>query len=206
MSFHQWWSSIYQEVDLHLPLFYNMPVGLRFEIGPAEWDTNHPNYFKIAKQRAKIIWDDLFKLEDEVYVILQKFDNYNNIYRRHRFLERYFHKRPNQLFYEVLSNPYDEEDDETTLHRFAAKTTIANVRKVAWIQKCIYKDFGGAGIFNDFQLYIARIRDGVVYYLYDDRGLDVVGHSKESLQAIYNAHSSMLLNYDRERIDEQFKL
>ncbi|RFA31782.1 hypothetical protein CAI16_19845 [Virgibacillus dokdonensis] len=104
-----------------------------------------------------------------------------------------------------MSNPYDEEDD-TRLHRFAVKTTIANVRKVVWIQKCIYKDFCGAGIFNDFELYIARIRDGVVYYLYDDRGLDVVGHSKESLQAIYNAHSSILLDYDRERIDQQFKL
>ncbi|WP_170875357.1 DUF3885 domain-containing protein [Virgibacillus pantothenticus] len=205
MTFHQWWSSIYQN-GLLAPLFYTMPVGLRFEIGPVEYSTSDPNYFKIAEQRAQMIWNDLFKPEEEVYVVLQKYHARTKTYRRHRFLDRYFYERPAlcQLSYEVLPNPYDDEDDETKLHRFAVKTTVANVKKRAWIQKCIWKDFTGKGIFNDFELYIVRIKDGVVYYLYDDRGLDVAGKAKAPLQALYDSRTSFLLEYDRQRMDQQF--
>jgi Domain of unknown function (DUF3885) len=206
MTFNQWWKSMYQS-DLHAPLFYTMPVGLRFEIGPVEYSTDDANYFKIAEQRARTIWNDLFAPEDEVYVVLHIFHSPGLVYRRHRFLERYFYERPSlsQLTYEVLPNPYDEEDNDTKLHRFSIKTTIANVRKRAIIQKSVWKDFTGTGFFNDFELYILRIKDGVVYYLYDDRGLDVVGNSTAPLQALYDTHTSLLLDYDIERMKQQFQ-
>lgn len=45
----------------------------------------------------------------------------------------------------------------------------------------------------------------LTFQMYDDRGLDVIAADKEILRPIYKKHNDLILGYDRERIDKQFK-
>jgi hypothetical protein len=45
----------------------------------------------------------------------------------------------------------------------------------------------------------------IIYYLYDDRGLNVISNNKEALLPLYNKYNSWILDYDRALIDHIFK-
>jgi hypothetical protein len=53
-------------------------------------------------------------------------------------------------------------------------------------------------------LYIADLDRGLVLYVYDDRGMDVVGPSKAALVPHYQAFNTWLFDYDRPRMDAVF--
>ena len=54
------------------------------------------------------------------------------------------------------------------------------------------------------ECYIINDTTGLVFHLYDDRGLDVVSENKESLHKLYQTHSKLILEYDRNRISNMF--
>lgn len=44
----------------------------------------------------------------------------------------------------------------------------------------------------------------IIFYMYDDRGLDVIAKDKEQLKTVYKDFNTWILDYDRERIDKIF--
>ena len=47
---------------------------------------------------------------------------------------------------------------------------------------------------------------GVVFYVYDDRGMDIMALTPEPLMAVYRKYNSWVLDYDRPRIEGAFGL
>jgi len=45
----------------------------------------------------------------------------------------------------------------------------------------------------------------LILHMYDDRGLDLIARHRSDLQAIYDAHKSWVLDYDRHRIERVFE-
>ncbi|MBY0029243.1 DUF3885 domain-containing protein [Priestia aryabhattai] len=43
-----------------------------------------------------------------------------------------------------------------------------------------------------------------MYFLYDDRGCDVLASNKESIRFFYEEYNNWILDYDREEIDLLF--
>lgn len=50
-----------------------------------------------------------------------------------------------------------------------------------------------------------KYRRWYLYYVYDDRGADLIAASKETLRQIYQNFSQWILNYNREQIDKLFE-
>jgi len=53
-------------------------------------------------------------------------------------------------------------------------------------------------------LYVADVERGLLLYVYDDRGMDVIGPSKDSLEPYYREFGKWLLDYDLPRMDATF--
>lgn len=53
-------------------------------------------------------------------------------------------------------------------------------------------------------LYLADLDRGLVLLVYDDRGMDVIGPSKEATVDLYRNFNPWLLDYDRPRMDRTF--
>ena len=58
--------------------------------------------------------------------------------------------------------------------------------------------------FTNYAVYFVCTKDTVIFHLYDDRGADLVADKKEKIQHIYHKMNDLILDYDRETIDNVF--
>lgn len=55
-------------------------------------------------------------------------------------------------------------------------------------------------------VFLISLNEGIIFYLYDDRGLDIVSLNKQSLKPIYERFKDWLLDYDIDRMKETFEI
>ncbi|MFL0198907.1 DUF3885 domain-containing protein [Clostridium sp. WILCCON 0269] len=70
-------------------------------------------------------------------------------------------------------------------------------------EEIILGDLGGL---QDFvaSVYLFDVENHVMLHLYDDRGLDIVAHDKNTLMSLYEKLNAWVLDYDRKQIDKVF--
>lgn len=55
-----------------------------------------------------------------------------------------------------------------------------------------------------YPIYFVNETKGTIYYVYDDRGCDLLGVDTEVIRWVYEEFNDWILDYDRPRIDEVF--
>jgi len=194
---------------LEHPILYHAPIGIRFEIGDEEdgiytkRGKANPVYVEKAFHRAKEIFDSLPAFD------LLRFDIYT---------EDRTEWPPRPLDLEDLSNiglPQPKEkrtdifhDDEGEDFEIEVLYWDLSYQKIDFdklLTEIIKADIGG---FNELAsaIYFVNTKEKIMYHLYDDRGLDVVAGTVETLQPYYENYNAWLLEYDREEIDQIFKV
>lgn len=69
------------------------------------------------------------------------------------------------------------------------------------------KDFNRKPSLNAHdECFFIDMKNGIILNQYDDRGLEVVSTSKDTLLPLYQNHYNWILKYDLKRIDETFLL
>lgn len=58
--------------------------------------------------------------------------------------------------------------------------------------------------FSSKQIFFINIDKKLIFNMYDDRGLDVIGVDLKTIKALYHKHNDWILDYDHKRIDNQF--
>ena len=186
------------------PLFYNAPIGIRFEIGCAGtaflYDRSiNPDYISKALHRARTIYKslphepnilriDIYSEEEPTsqHITLQNLSLLNLQYPSEvvedSFVEdgvKYTHQH---LYWDLLQTDYDVD---------------------YLIEKIIWADMGGfAGLCSN--VYFINTDNSILFHLYDDRGADIVAKEKNSLKPLYDDFNDWILSYDREKIDAIF--
>jgi hypothetical protein len=56
----------------------------------------------------------------------------------------------------------------------------------------------------DDEVFFINTENQVIFYLYDDRGLDIVAKEKRVLSDLYHRYNDWILVYDRREIDQVF--
>lgn len=190
--------------QLETPIFYNAPIGISFEIGSTE---------KIYLKRGKI----------NLAYIEQAFNRVSKIY--HHFPASDLLRiviYPNERIYQqqlldlndftniglplpkerVFENIIlDEEEYEQEHLYWELPSQEIDVDKL--LTEIIKSDIGG---FNELAsaVYFINTKEKVLFYLYDDRGLDVVVEKAENLKSLYDEYHAWILDYDRDEIDIVF--
>lgn len=182
------------------PLFYSWPIGIRFEIGQMKSGTFDTEYFQAAHSRAMEIFQAVFT-EKSLTVAYQEYSKGRKKIRRSNYvLQQIKSSLHNHIKFSKVSDPYFKEK-KAHINRAAltCKTSDVDVSNILW--ETVRLDFSGTKIETT---YFINEQQTIVLFLYDDRGMDLIGSSIEVLQPYYHMFNDYILDYDREKIDNTF--
>lgn len=198
----EYFQKVVGEFGMHAlkhPLFYHAPIAIRFEIGGAEpvyleaGGTN-PAYICGALTRALSIYEALPEkphiLRIDGYPDGETKEELTKIICRHTGLPE-----PHEIRTETIEEKAERLELYWNLSQmdFVPETLLREI---------IRSDIGG---WNGLSSNVFFLADGpVLYHLYDDRGLDVLGGTQETLLPLYTRFSDWILDYDRAQIDAVF--
>ena len=192
---------------LEHPLFYYAPVGIRFEIGgeepiyldrsAAKLRTN-PAYVQGALDRAAAIYRALPAMPD-----LLRIDGYPDEEPAESLLTVIQQRMGLPVPDEQLPAIELGEDGDTHAQvQFYWDLSGITFQPEQLLQEIILGDIGG---WSGFVSSVYLTGPGpFLYHLYDDRGLDVLGSSRELLLPLYHQFHGWILEYNLEQIDRVF--
>lgn len=197
-------------------MYYKNKFSLRFELGSPEiglWidrdrEIINEDYFRVAFQRALGIFQSAFQPDDEIKLCYQIYsDGRKKIKKGDYFFKLVKNVMCRQIMFTKHRDIYSDDLNHKSYHwkrvtisgLFASELDSKRI-----IETLINTDFGVRGHNLRGELYIVNCTKGLVFNIYDDRGLDIVADNKESLIPIYHEQNSLLLGYDKERMDSVF--
>ncbi len=195
-------------LNLKSPLFYDTEYSIRFEIGDPNIECFSDEYFMLALERAQILWLDVFGNDEVIKVIV---DSYVPVISRDKYdltdytnIAEYFMDTFSLVYNMIIPNKYEEDDQEGVLFRQVYMGCIKDLDIHDLLLRKLRCDTSLEPKFEE-EIFFVSEDNSIVYFLYDDRGLDVASHSIENLRMLYNRRNSWILDYDRELIIERFK-
>ena len=194
------WKKIGNE-RLQQPIFYESPIGLRFEIGDPNISTDNPAYFRAAYLRAAYIYHQAAPFDTLLWILYRCADTETDV---QTLCQQFCEITHLPMSVEIYTQETIDIDNEPLTRIFLfwdMETTPPSIDKL--LQAIIHTDFHG---FRELSsaVFFLNTTDHILYYLYDDRGLDVVAETKESILPLYQQFQNWLLDYDRNRMQSIF--
>lgn len=185
------------------PIFYYCHTGIRFEIGVGDIYDNDSSpskeYVENALNRVITIYNEGIKcpslLTWEVYP--------QNDGEKHNFQIIFQEKIASILPQEEYSQDIKVDGNTTKITEFYWDLKKSKIPMEKVFREIILGDLGGVQEFVS-SVYLFDIENHVMLHLYDDRGLDIVAHDKNTLMPLYQKLNTWILDYDREQIDKIF--
>ena len=207
-EYRQFLNDHFKKLKIKANLFYNWKFGLRFNLQNGETDTEE--YFEEVAKRANTIFENSFEKTDNVFLVYM---DYKYKRRKIRFSNFTFNQidnlRKTEVDYSKKSRIYEPNDKFDLRNIAVIKLTADRINYKNILTAIANSDFPprqpSLGFLTSKEVYFINIDKKLVFYMYDDRGLDLISSDKETLKAIYTKYNSWLLEYDREQIDRQFE-
>ena len=209
-----------------IPRFYGTPVGIRFELSGimGTWSEElgrERNDYELAKcieqatKRSTALFEAAFpEFEDGWFIgrasvaqtMRQRIGRFRLPSRRAALnhLDSFVPvEARSKLVIDVVPNwrNEDSEDDQPLLE---ASLSIAP-RSMSWqpvLAERSAAELGGVDL--GWETYFVSRVSGIVFHMYDDRGLDIIAPDAAAIRPIYTNFDDWVLDYDRERIDAVF--
>ncbi|QSX34831.1 DUF3885 domain-containing protein [Shewanella avicenniae] len=195
----------FPNLKIEKPLFYNWPIGLRFEIGPDEIELCE-EYFETAHKRAVTIFEFVFSQGDEIEIIYQQYSDGRKKIRKGNFIYKQISlKQKEQVHCSDIRDIYELEykcECWKRLNIFNLKIEDIDYKNI--LLSLVNTDFGSRKPSMRGECYFINRTKSVILNLYDDRGMDVISATKESLLPLYKYKNEWLLDYDREKMNSVF--
>lgn len=192
------------------PIFYNAPIGIRFEIGADEpvyitdsadsEETMNPKYVAMALKRAYALYVTLPHPPD-----ILRIDTYPDEERARQdgTIEK--------LVDLGLCRPQEqksiyvrwEADGDTVKQLQSYWNVTESFRPQTLLREIIKADIGGISALVS-NVYFVNSVDFVLFHLYDDRGADLIASNKEPLRPIFEKFNDWILDYDKEQVKRTF--
>jgi hypothetical protein len=183
---------------LKKPLFYNWEFGLRFDLQDFnKIDTEE--YFVEGIKRSIELFECIFDNSDRIYILYRIHKGYYG--KNKKFYNKIFSEINEKECFEE-ANIYDEEDIYKT---FIGKTIVSKINYEYIITAIENSDFGSRKPNMEGEIYFINIEKEIIYNMYDDRGIDIIGANKNSLKYIYEKYNNWLLECDRKTMDKKYK-
>lgn len=199
-------------LELRSPLFYSWDASIRFELGVNESSVSiheNPMYLQRVYRRAIDLFEALHASEDVLYLVVDVHD-FGKGYALQRKLN-VFAKYVNET--SVLSHlqhenrpyiyPEDDEDGTYRTHRFSLRCRRSDFRYAALLKAICNQDMGLSPCIY-FPVYFVNETKRTIYFVYDDRGCDLLGTETGVIYSVYEEFNDWILDYDRAQIDKVF--
>lgn len=189
--------------DIVHPIFFNAPIGLRFEIGIGEvYDEDFEpkeEYLTNAYRRASrlikgaipnpsiLVWDIY---EDDEF-------NFDSL------LETFMRVSGLGLPEEKVCSKEIIEDESIDKMRYYWDLRDSRNNLEDLIKAIIVADIGGFSKLVS-SVFIIDVHQHIICHLYDDRGMDIVGERVKDIRHLYRNFNDWILDHNRECIDSVF--
>lgn len=207
-NFNHWLEQTFPQMKLEVPLFYNFPLGLRFELGVPYRGIDDPTYFEQLEQRAISLFEAVFAESEQVCVMTFTYQTVlSDIERIERnevqVLENYL--QPECLLQVSLHSERPDYDEDTAelmgyIQSKYVWCTIGDLDYAGILKAIGYTDFPEREASLVERVYFIEPKQQIIFHMY----LDIVGMQKESLQRLYDQYYDWLLPYDLEKMNQVF--
>lgn len=193
------------------PLFSTGKHGLRFDLQHGATGTEM--YFKEVVDRATKLFEATFMRDDKTlfYLIDYKFKK-----RKIRF-SNYCFKQIDGLLkehvsYSMIKGLYDNGYSGLDIRNIAQVEVTGNRINYRNIFTAIAnKDFSRLpsldqyGFLSSKEVFFINIDRRIIFYMYDDRGLDIIAADIDSLRPVYTKYNHWILESNKDEIDAKFE-
>lgn len=192
-------------VQLPMPIYAVAPIGISFEVGtdaqiymPNGQGVNH-TYIDHALLRAKTLYDDLPCAPDLLRIdVYPKEEVTSKSVTLHK-LAQIGLPEPD----ESVDEAYFEEDTCYIQEHLYWNIAKGDVPIETLLLEIIKGDLGGTGGLCS-NVYFMATKSPLLYYLYDDRGVDILANEKACLQPFYQKFNQWILACEKEKADSLF--
>lgn len=206
-------------------LYSQWNKGIHFELAKGLYqlkektDELNPDYFNAVYDQAITLFNDLFSADDQIFLVTNMYRYRNYKKRSRRKFKVYLHYIKSKdvrlrLTQETLPYMFDDEEEleEKCTSQFSIQCHKQDVRYSTLIKAICNQDFPPAKprIHNPYNLYepdvfFINATRNVIFYIYDDRGCEVIASDMETIRPIYEKYADWIDEYCREEIDQRFK-
>jgi|TARA_R110002167_G_scaffold173731_2_gene372357 hypothetical protein len=195
----------FPDLKIQKPLFYCWPIGLRFEIGPDEMELCE-EYFNTALERATSIFQSMFTEDDDIAIIYQKYsDGRKKIRKKDLIYKQITIENSVQMHSSDIRDIYELDYRSECWKRLVISgLSLKDIDYKNILLSLVNADFVSRIPSMQGECYFVNRTKHIILNLYDDRGMDVISRSKESLFTLYKSRRDWLLKYDRKKMDSVF--
>lgn len=211
-EYHQFLDTNFKGLKIRKPLFYSWNFGLRFDLQVGK--TNTEEYFKEVLNRTSTIFEATFDNSDNVFMVFMDYKYKRRKVRLSNFVFKQIENlKKSEISYSKEKRLYEKNDKfdirnvaicKLTTNRINYKSILSAIGNTDFLSRQPRLD--QKGIFTSKEVYFININKKLIFHMYDNRGLDLISTNRETLRHIYQKHNNWILDYDRENIDNQFKL
>ncbi|MFD1864188.1 DUF3885 domain-containing protein [Planococcus chinensis] len=221
MKLQEYLHTTFPGLVLKPSLYLQWKTGIHFELGLGiyqfeEGDKLNLQRFENAYKQTLAIFNDLFSEEDELVLVTNVY-HLKNSNRRTKPFKVYKKGVKNknltlQLKLNTLPYVFDEEEeaDDYYTAQYHLKCRKHDLRYHQLIQAACNEDFPlkpkfrrEKGMYYPDTFFI-NLTKNVIFFIYDDRGCEVIAADKETLRPLYEKYSEWLYEYNREDMKQLF--
>ena len=197
-------------LPLESPLFYRAQIGIRFELGVQYGSEEQSAYLTNVQLRSILLFNEIFDEHSNILVVVNSYRSVE-IYRDFVHGEDVFLRfvKNKNLLSNISSieieRQYDGTDDLSGVsYQHVLKCNKEDIDFKGIIVAKSHMDFTIEPYISDGIFFINTDKH-IIFYMYDERGVDIVSETKSNLLDIYRKYNDWILDYDREKIDSVFK-
>ena len=189
-------------------IFYEFPWGLRFDLSDIETSsgTMHIERFLDALARAKKITHACLQNSEKLTVLFSRYGPKEPVPATNRAISQLEDIGFDSSRLGYLGAVEQDEDFEDLRYRHWYSCRLANepaeLDKLIW--NCAAQDMGVQPYAEWRDIYFVDLQKRMIVHVYDDRGMDVIAMDKEAIAPFYTKFNDLLLDYDREKMKQQF--
>lgn len=207
-EYRQFLATHFPGLALRKPVFYQGTYGLRVNLQVGE--TNTDDYFRQVTARAAALFEAAFAPEDRVLLLVQDYKYRRRKIRFGNFLHRQIRGLAKaKLTYATArglyaaSDVWNQEFLRLPAHRIAHAPVWTAIAHTDFPPRT--PRFTGRGVWQAPELYFLNLDRGLIFHMYDDRGLDIIAGDRQTLRPLYAQFNPWLLDHDRARMDQMFQ-
>lgn len=183
----------FDKQELSPPLFYNTELGIRFELGEDSPYIEEKHYMNRVYYRSITLFKEIFSFNDSIYLVW--FVKPDRKMKATGVLKKYI---KNSALKYCLSVEKIRREGEVFL-KMALKCHVKDIKIEKMLEAIANQDMNIHPKLG-CECYFINTKKKIIYYMYDDRGLDVVANSVDKLIPIYKQYSEWVLPYDKKEI------
>jgi Domain of unknown function (DUF3885) len=218
MDLHTYLHTTFPGLTLKPSLYHQWDIRLHFEFANDIYQfkddgTLNLDRFHLAYNQALAIFNSLFAEQDDIFLV-------TNIYQ-HK--DSHTHAKPSKTYKRFLKNrqlrftikhmtlPFTtDHEEEYSISQFCLSCEKRDFNYPLLIKAACNEDFplkpklGRAKGAYYPDVFFINISKNIIFFIYDDRGCEVIANTKEALLPIYEHYNELIGEFNREETEQIF--